>query len=245
MKGGKFVVLFVLIVFGYFGKSSAFELDTPSQIRIVTEHLPPYQIGKTGVLSGGKIGNKVMPIAKQLFPNVQIEVLPWARAYKLALSRPNTIIFSIVKTPERTDKFHWIAVVETVTTQLVAKSDHPISETQDLNDLLGLQVGVKRDDAVSSILLQHGFEYGRNMTDIISTVSTLQMLEKGRVDAVPSNEHVIKYYCQMSGCEPKDFKPVYTFKTLSEDFYIAASLGTDPNVLTALSDAFANLEVVD
>lgn len=32
-------------------------------------------------------------------------MLPWARAYKLAQERPNTLIFSLVRNPEREDQF--------------------------------------------------------------------------------------------------------------------------------------------
>lgn len=216
------------------------ELNNVPPLKVVTEHLPPYQIGKGTRLVGGSIGTKVQELIKPMYPGAEIEVLPWVRAYRLALQRPNTLIFSIVRLPEREDKFHWLGVVETVETKLIAKASSSIQPIDELEQLKGLRIGVKRADAISNVLEQHGFEYGKTMTDILSTTSTMDMLQKDRVDVIPANEHIIDYYCQINSCDRSDFRDIYTMKKLSSEFYIAASLGTDKHIINSVKNAFAS-----
>ena len=213
-----------------------------SDVRIVTEHLPPYQIKMNEKLIGGTVGIEVQKLINSILPATKIEVMPWARSYQLALSRPNTIIFSLVRTPEREDKFIWIGKVAQVTTELIALSESKLQPVEKLEDLRNLRIGVKRLDAISSFLNNKGFEYGNELIEIVYTMSTMRMLEKGRIDSAPSNKQVIEFYCQNAGCDTSDFKTLYVVKELSEDFYLAASLGTDPKLIEQLSAEFAKLD---
>jgi polar amino acid transport system substrate-binding protein len=229
----------VCIILAFHSKANVADLD----VLIVTEHLPPYQISKDNKLIGGRVAIEIQKLMKTVLPESTIEVVPWARAHQLALVRPNTIIFSLVRTSEREDKFIWIGKVAQVRTELITLKDSELQLVETLSELKNTRIGVKRQDAVATFLNNNGFEYGKELIEIVYTMSTMRMLEKGRIETIPSNQQIIEFYCQNTGCANSDFKTVYVFKELSEEFYLAASLGTDAKLIENLKAEFTNLDL--
>ena len=221
----------------------AFYSRADTRVRIVTEHLAPYQISQNNQLIGGTVGVKMKGFLNNVLPENEIEVLPWARAYQIASEVPNTVIFSLVRTPEREDKFIWIGKVAHVSTEIITLKDSNIQPIKTLSELKGMTIGVKRHDAITTFLASKGFEFDKDLLEIVSTLSTMQMLEKGRIDATPSNKQVIDFYCLNAGCKSSDFKTIYTVEELSEDFYLAVSLGTDEKLITELKAEFSKLDL--
>lgn len=211
-------------------------------VRIVTEHLAPYQISKNNELVSGSIGLQVKAILANVLPHNTIEVLPWTRAFQLASTRPNTIIFSLVRTPEREKNFIWIKQIGEVTTEMISLKDSDIAVASKLPDLKGLAIGVKRQDAISNFLVDRGFEYEKDLIEILSTLSTIQMLEKGRVEVIPASSEIIDFYCQKTGCNRSDFKTIYTVTELSAKFYLAVSLGSDESLIQLLRKGFEDYD---
>ncbi len=229
----------VFLVLAFQGRADIDDLD----VLVVTEHLPPYQISKDNNLIGGSVGIEIQKLIKAVLPESTIEVMPWARAHQIALRRPNTIIFSLVRTPKREDKFIWIGKVAQVRTELITLKSSELQPVEILSDLKNTRIGVKRQDAVATFLNEQGFEYGKELVEIVYTMSTMRMLEKGRIETVPSNQRIIDFYCESAGCTNSDFKTLYVFKELSEEFYLAASLGTDAELIENLKMAFAKLDL--
>ena len=65
------------------------------EIKVVTELLEPYQIKKPDGSLGGfstDVVDALFEITKDL---AEIKIMPWARAYEIALSKPNILIYSI------------------------------------------------------------------------------------------------------------------------------------------------------
>ncbi len=232
--------LIIYVIFLMFAFNSQANTQTP-HVLIVTEHLPPYQLTENNILVGGSVGTQVKQLITKVLPNHTIEVLTWSRAYQIALVRPNTIIFSLVRTPSRENKFIWIGKVAQVTTKLIALKDSELEPVTELTELHNILIGVKRDDAIATHLVDKGFEFEKNLVEIVNTYSTMQMLEKGRIDVIPSNNQVIKFYCQSTGCNKADFKTIYTLEDLSEEFYLAVSLGSDEELVKQLRAEFAKL----
>lgn len=66
-------------------------------VLIVTEELPPYNFTDQGTLTGLST-EVVQAVLHQLDLNARFQVMPWARAYELAQSAPNVLIYSITRT---------------------------------------------------------------------------------------------------------------------------------------------------
>lgn len=81
-----------------------------TELKIVTEHFPPYQIYKDGKLSGISV-DIVKEIQKRISSNYKINVLSWDKAYNLTLNKDNYIIFSMGRTVNREKKFKWVGPI--------------------------------------------------------------------------------------------------------------------------------------
>jgi len=80
------------------------QMAVAHSLRVVTEDSYPVQYVENGQLKG-KNATSINTALEMMKLDASIEVLPWARAYNMALSTPNVLIFSITRTPEREDLF--------------------------------------------------------------------------------------------------------------------------------------------
>jgi len=75
-----------------------------AELTILTENLPPLNYVENGTLVGPSV-EIVKEIQKRVGSQEQIQVYPWARAYKMALEDENVILFGMTYTKVREDKF--------------------------------------------------------------------------------------------------------------------------------------------
>lgn len=73
-----------------------------AKLTILTKNLPTLNYLKNGELVGYSV-DIVKEIQKRVGSYEQIKVLPWARAYNMALNEENIVLFSITLTEERKD----------------------------------------------------------------------------------------------------------------------------------------------
>ena len=101
-----------------------------TELAILTENLPNLNYLKNGELVGLSV-DIVKEIQKRVGSHDQIRVLPWARAYSLALKEENVVLFSITHTKARIDLFKWICPLITKRDILVGfKNLEPVSDEQ-------------------------------------------------------------------------------------------------------------------
>jgi polar amino acid transport system substrate-binding protein len=90
------------------------------ELIILTENMPPLNYVENGVLVGPSV-EVVKEIQRRVGSQEQIQVYPWARAYKMALEEKNVILFGMTYTKVREDKFKWVGPLATKRDILVAK----------------------------------------------------------------------------------------------------------------------------
>lgn len=78
-------------------------------LRVLTEDLPPYQVTQANRVVAGSAFLQVETILRTAGLPCQTEVMPWARAFEIARSQPNTLIYSMARLPVRENLFVWIA----------------------------------------------------------------------------------------------------------------------------------------
>lgn len=210
-------------------------------ILIVTEDLPPLQIVEHGRVIDGLAYQKVKRLVDSAKLEVNWLVVPWSRAYQLALTQPNILLFSVVRTPERENLFTWIGQLLVMDLFLVSHKSRDIKAST-LEEAKQFLVGAKHSDVVFEYLAAEGFIADKNMIVVSDTTYTYKVLLKGRVDLVPANKTMIEAYCTNADCTLEDFRFNIPLPDMQQDFYLAASKGTDPKVIKALSDAYHSLE---
>ncbi|WDE09771.1 substrate-binding periplasmic protein [Thalassomonas haliotis] len=206
-----------------------------AQLQVVTEILPPYQYIKHDASLGGVATEKVNALFSQFKISPDIQAMPWARAYKMAQDQPNTLIYSIVRTPEREGLFQWIGVLVSTKTFLIGLKARTDIVVNSLADLKQYRLGVKRADVVYQYLSRHGLS--GQMVFLPETETTLKMLLKQRIDIIAASPVHLDFMCKRLNCRPSDFRYLFELKGLNNDFYLAASKGTSLTTVQLLRQA--------
>ncbi len=145
---------------------------------VLTEESPPYNYIHEGKITGSST-EIVREILKRLGKPDNIQVLPWARSYKLLQTRPHVALFATTRTPEREDQFHWIGPLFTVHYGFYARRDSGL-QLNSLEDAkqAGL-IATYKDDVKEQLLISMGFT---NLDSSKSPANNLKKLMNGRVD---------------------------------------------------------------
>ena len=220
-----FIYILMLCAFSY----SVIALP---KITVVTEDLWPLNYLQDGELKG-KSANVVLSALEKSGLSYQLEVLPWPRAFKIATEQPNTVIFSIVRTKKREQQFHWLAQISTSDDiHIMTLSNSELSKENTKEQLLNYPIAVQTKSVSYYYLRYLGF---KNIRQVRSVKQGILMLLNARVDLIVGRKSgMLKILIQLGPLTPK-LKTVLISDVMSS--YIAASLGTDPEIIEKLTRA--------
>jgi len=194
-----------------------------SNIRIVTETMPPFQYYNDDNLLTG-LGTEL--VHKLLFETKQynnIEVMPWARAYKIALTDPNTLIFAIARTPEREKLFHWVGDIDKQKIYYWGLKEKVSKKDFILNGASSFIVGASRNSNIEEYLKQR--EY-KNIYPLVNEDHGLNMLFLNRIELFVESEVSIKYRAASLGYDSNQLVKLAEIPELNQQLCIALSLKT-------------------
>ncbi|MCF7500224.1 transporter substrate-binding domain-containing protein [Pseudoalteromonas sp. L1] len=205
-------------------------------LTVVTELSPPNQ-----TLINNQVAGDSTQLVKSIFAKANltanIELYPWARAYSMALKKPNTLIYSMAKTPERESKFEWIGAVATYRmgfVKLTQRADINITASEQAKQY---KVAVQRDDLSAKQLSERGYTliYTSDIT------RSYQLLISGKVDLIVDDKNYIAAMADQLAQDEHNFTFAHTIDFLAMKGYLAANKNTDPNYIKALKDAFLDV----
>ncbi len=211
-----FTLLFAIALCCNVNQSAASE----KPMTVVTENLWPFNYLERGTVKGPHTDLvKQVLAASEL--DYSIAVLPWARAYKLATTEPNILIYTINRTNLRQEKFHWIARFPTdAEINFYALKKSKLTNS-DLSTLKTLAIGTQIDTANDNFVTQNGFN---NISRVSHVRQTIGMLKIGRVKLVIASDHQVKRAAQESGLDINELEKIgYAFSSVPS---IAVSLKT-------------------
>lgn len=216
---------------------------TATDIRVVTEHLPPYQIN-TAAGPRGFATEIVQQLFKEADQPYHIEFQSWSRAYQLALRDPNVCIYSISKSDERQRLFHWVGALSYNITGIYALKNRTDIQLSSLDQARNYTIAVTRDDITHHYLLQHGFKEGKELYVLDTVDSMLQVLvnRPKEIDLVLVNDTILKYRAHEAGMTERQFVRLLDLPDLPLDFHLACSLKTSPALVAKLRDALNQLK---
>jgi len=218
-----FVFKIIVLIFGLLINS----ISHSQEIRIVAGDHPPLQTQQADGSVNGAMVDVVNLLLKETGVNATIEVYPWARAYQLALTHPNILIISILKSAERVEKFHWIGHLYSINPYLAILNNRTDISINSLEDAKNYRVSTVRNDLAETYLLSKGFELGKNLY-VSSKYPTLwRSLTDGKADVVFTNEFLWHYKINGHYLSPEKIRLIYQVPEFSSEVYIAASLATD------------------
>lgn len=201
------------------------------ELKIVTENYPPYNYEENGKVKGVST-EIVRSVLKEMGLNIKITVYPWARTYRLALEEPNTLIYSIARTPEREHKFKWVGVIAPADQVLLSLKERTDIKLNNLDDTRKYKIGTVRDDVIEHHLLSNGFKVGKNIDRCNNYNSNIKKLLRKRIDLCAIGKLVGYNILRKIGHEPGDtVKQVYRFDVLSKGVNMAFQKDTPDEVV--------------
>ncbi|MCX4025954.1 transporter substrate-binding domain-containing protein [Endozoicomonas sp. SM1973] len=206
-------------------------------ISFVTENLAPFNyIEKDGVFKGIAI-DILYHTAKKLKckrNQVEINFMPWARAYKESISNKRTVIFTLAKSEEREKLFKWSsAFIETG----MALFLHNQLKTDDFNSLKS--IGTIINDYAASLLnenLKHKAKiiYSNNID------SLALMFIKKRVDGALYELITFKWILHKNG-----FKEYHAHKINMVSGHFGFSKDIESNVIEEFNYIIDNSNIIN
>jgi polar amino acid transport system substrate-binding protein len=207
-----------------------------AKMQVLTSDEPPTNFIENNILVGISVDvvNGIIAITD---PGLEISVMPWARAYDMAVTQPNVALFTAGRTPQREKLFHWVGPLTTRAHALYKKQGNSLEITKEDDLRKVLQIGVMVGDWREKFFLSKGFTNIRSLPD---HVSSLRMLMSGRVDLWVSSDLEAPMHVKQIGIEPSNIEIAYVIK--HNPSYIMLSKGTDLKTVEAWQQAYASLQ---
>ena len=205
----------------------------------MTEEFAPYSY-----LEDGKVIGYSTDIVRALLSRAGLDyelgVYPWARAFQIAKSKPNVLIYSIVRTPEREHEFQWIAQIAPRSVYVYKLASRQDIHVKSVADLRPYRIGANRGDIVEDQLHQLGLQADLAAQD----ESSLRKLLVGRVDVMVASEPLIKSLCASMGVPLSSLERTIAMPGVT-GYYVAASVGTPAATVHRLQVEFDKLRNTD
>jgi polar amino acid transport system substrate-binding protein len=211
-------------------------------LRIVTEPLPPLQIQQPNGKASGATIEIMQAVLKQADLFATIEFMPWARSYKLAKQRPNTLIFSIARTQERENDFLWVEPIYQLHAMLIGLKQSPIANIENITQAQQYKVGVVRHDFGEDYLIKRGFINNKNLYLSPSYKELWPALFKRRTDLALTNNILFRHEIPELKYDVSQVEVKYIIPDAQVNLYIAAHLQTDSAIIKAISKAFTEIK---
>jgi polar amino acid transport system substrate-binding protein len=208
------------------------------KLNVVTESYPPFIIIDKNEISG-LITQQVKSILAISKLQYTLNTYPWARSYQMATGQPNTLIYSIIKSPERAPYFHWFCPIYESSAAFAFKlTSNPINISS-IPSLKRSLVGTARHGINHTFLKKHGFKFGKNL-DISATEDiNVKKLVNGRVDAIVQSVEAIHYRLKKLGYQTVSIaKGVAINNGQVLNHCMALSLNSDPIIVNKITRAF-------
>jgi polar amino acid transport system substrate-binding protein len=132
-----------------------------AELRLITAELPPYtfQVPPATVAEfpgpgHGLVQEVVEEMARRAGHSGSIEYMPWTRAQQIAMTQPNIGILSLTRSPEREDRYRWLAKI--VTDDLVLVGGQGV-DVRSLDKVKGRPTGVLLRSGAEALLREKGF----------------------------------------------------------------------------------------
>lgn len=199
----------------------------PKDLTYITEDYPPENFVRDGVVQGPSVDLLRAVWRKMGVKEQPIRVLPWARGYAMATTKPRIMLFAMARTPEREQSFQWVGPFYRSDIALLAPAKRAV-KAKSLSEARRLRVAVIRDDIGVEFLKSKGF-HDSSMVLVNSLEQGLDMLNAGRVALLCSNPESV----------PLGYRKLWSVGEVSS--YYALSLDVEPALVARMQKALEAL----
>ena len=170
-----------------------------------------------------------------------IELLPWSRAYNIALKEPNTLLYGIARTDDREQHFIWFEELFTSHFALYGLSSNSQLRALDMLSIKKRPIGVIRNHIIQTTLRKHGFV---NIIEADTNEHLVNLLINNRVDyiSISTSGAELMHIKTKFGLNQDLILPLVELPFLKYSIYYALNPSSDPDILSSLTLALESLK---
>lgn len=207
--------------------------ETPPK-HVLTTELPPYSFEEQGVIRGisTDILAELLARSGADIGLSDFRLVPWARLYNNLQNDPGTIAYSMARTSEREDLFHWVGPITTMQIGLLGLKSREL-KLETIEDLKSLRIGIQQSSAPAQLLLSMGIS--EDQFDYVTTAeSNMRMLVADRVDVFGFSLDSAYYILNQAGMDASLIEPVYILREVT--LYYALNKEVDAQWVARLNN---------
>lgn len=163
-----------------------------------------------------------------------VEFMPWSRAYKTALSEPNILLMTIIRTTERENNFHWITKVSNTVYSFISLKQELDRSVSTLSEAKQKITAVIRDSNSHTYLKDRGFSEDKNLYLVSNVEDAIKLLLNKKVDLVFSVPAIFVNYYADKNLKSDDFIRYRPIEETRKEGYIALSKSSDKSIIRKL-----------
>jgi peptide/nickel transport system substrate-binding protein len=212
--------------------------NAPVNIDIISSINPPYVYRQESRVKG--LSTKVVEaVLNDLGIEKNISLYPSARAYKMAKSNANTLIFPIERLPNNEDDFQWVGTISPIQTNAYKLASRQDIQVNTIDEAKPYAIALLRTGGESQFLKMLGFD---NLYELESIENAILMLERERVDLALATQASFSLWLENLGLDSTLFEKVYAVEELSIEGYMAFSKETPKAIVDKFREALAHLK---
>ncbi|MDE1462879.1 substrate-binding periplasmic protein [Spartinivicinus poritis] len=208
-------------------------------INIVVENYPPY-----AYKDNGKITGLSTDITHYLLKDSGIKAeswafAPWKRAFLLASQKPGTLLYTVVRKPNREKLFHWIGPISDRNIyiyKLKRRKDIQASSLEEIKTKgysIGTVIGTAATEQLKSANLK--------ITETVNYEQNVRMLLLDRIDLIVFLEYSLAYLAKKADSQYGNFEKLFLLDS-SKKYYIVIQKDTAPDIVKKLQQSFIRLK---
>lgn len=138
----------------------------------------------------------------------QFHFYPWLRAFDHSLKDEQGGLMSTSRSPQREKLFQWVGPLVAFDAFFYRLRSRTDLIAPDLEHAKAYSIGVVRGDVYEQLLLQAGFEHGKNLLDFPSHSTIIKLFMQGKIDLILGSELTLPYRFYLEGQDVTLVEPV-------------------------------------
>lgn len=235
-KTSIFIKLIHMLLLGFACFSNANEV-TAEKITYYTEVYPPSNYLENNQLVGLSVETLKLMWQKMQIAEQKIHLVPWARGYRNTINNPNSMLFTMARTPEREALFKWVGPLYHAEHVLLARADFTESISS-IQQAFKYTVAAIKNDVSEITLLEQNFPE-ENIARITQLSQAILMLENGRLDLMIISRTSIQSLIDEHDLSFENFKIIYSVNKVGN--YYAFHKSTPESLISQYQQAFDSI----
>ena len=209
-------------------------------IEIVAEDFPPYEYKENGKVTGFTVELIEVLLTKTGYKG-KTKILPWARAYQIALTKKNVLIHTVARKKERENLFKWVGPISPRIIYFYKLKKRTDIQVNTLEDAKNYKIGAVRGQAVRDLLIAKGFEEGKNIFTVTGDDQNIEKLFLERIELIDNTDFMLRWRLKRLGLDYGKVEKVFVVDD-STDYYIAFSKKTSDEIVNQFRKAFKTIK---